>query len=409
LELKKDTYKQKIIRHLYFSGAVSSTELSKLTHKSIPLTTKILIELIEEGIVVETGLAISSGGRRPQTYAMKPDCMYIITVAMDQLVTRIGMQDMNMDAVGEVLKADISLVNNPNALVQLISLLDSFILKSGISKDHILGIGIGMPGFIDVTKGTNHLLLKSDRDESITEIIEAEIGVPVLIDNDSSLIALAELKAGKARDKKNTMVVNIGWGVGLGIIVNGELFRGNNGYAGEFSHISIFSNGKLCSCGKSGCLETETSLLVVTQKAMEALKGGKISSIKLENLNIATPEISTQQIIEAALAGDRFAIELLSEAGYHIGRGISILIHLLNPELIIISGRGALAGKLWLTPMQQAINEHCIPRISENTQLVISSLGYQAELIGAAFLVMDNIEKLEIHNHMIKRQALSTA
>lgn len=96
--------------------------------------------------------------------------------------------------------------------------------------------------------------------------------------------------------------------------------------------------------------------------------------------------------MEAAARGDKFAIELFSEVGYNIGRGAAILIHLLNPELIVLSGRGAEAGKLWLAPIQHAINEHCIPKIAENTEIEISSLGYQAELIGAAALVMEHYD-----------------
>jgi predicted NBD/HSP70 family sugar kinase len=228
---------------------------------------------------------------------------------------------------------------------------------------------------------------------SVVSYIESELGLPVLIDNDSSLIALAELRLGEARNRQNVMVININWGVGLGMILNGELFRGYNGFAGEFSHIPLFTNNKMCSCGKSGCLETETSLLVVAEKAVEGLKKGKVS--RLKNIVLENIEETAAAIMDAADKGDKFAIELFSEAGYNIGRGVAILIHLLNPELIVLSGRGAGVGKLWLAPIQQAINEHCIPKIAENTEIKISSLGFQAELIGAAALVMENFDMLD--------------
>src|SRR5689334_22471815 len=182
------------------------------------------------------------------------------------------------------------------------------------------------------------------------------------------------------------MVINLGWGIGLGLVMNGELFRGHEGFAGEFSHIPLFSNNKLCSCGKSGCLETEASLLVVVEKAKEGIRDGRLTTLKSESFT-ADPDKASMAVIRAAEKGDKFAVELLSEAGYHIGRGVAILIHLLNPELIVLSGRGAAVGKLWLAPIQQAINEHCIPKIAENTEIKISSLGVKAELIGAAALV----------------------
>lgn len=394
---KQTAYKRKIKKELYFAGTLSCSDLCMLTGKSLPLTIKVLNELLEEGKVVETGYAISTGGRRPQTYALKSDLMYLVSVAMDQLITRIALMDMQNQFVGEVEKIELPLTNNSNALEQLTTHIERFIKKSGVSKNKITGIGIGMPGFVDVNKGINHSFLKPKQGHNIVSYIQSVINLPVVIDNDSSLIALAELRLGSARYKKNVMVINIGWGIGLGVIVNGELFRGANGFAGEFSHIPLFTNNKLCSCGKTGCLETETSLLVIAEKAMLGLKEGKISILK--NLSLEHIEETYKKIMDAAARGDKFAVELLSEAGYNIGRGVAILIHLLNPELIILSGRGSAAGRIWLAPIQQAINEHCIPKISENTEVQISSLGYKAELIGAAALVMEHYDTLDFTKH----------
>jgi predicted NBD/HSP70 family sugar kinase len=389
---KQDSYKRNIIKHLYFSGQLSCAELSQLTDKSLPLTTKILNELIEEGSVQELGYALSTGGRRPQMYSLKSDLMYVVAVAMDQLITRMAIVDMRNNLIGQVEKVELKLSDNPNAVKELRKNIIKFIKESKIPKNKIAGIGIGMPGFVDVIKGINHSFLKID-EGTLVSYIESELGLPVLIDNDSSLIALAELRLGEARNRQNVMVININWGVGLGMILNGELFRGYNGFAGEFSHIPLFTNNKMCSCGKSGCLETETSLLVVAEKAVEGLKKGKVS--RLKNIVLENIEETAAAIMDAADKGDKFAIELFSEAGYNIGRGVAILIHLLNPELIVLSGRGAGVGKLWLAPIQQAINEHCIPKIAENTEIKISSLGFQAELIGAAALVMENFDMLD--------------
>ncbi len=390
---KNNRYKTQVLKHLYFEKELSLSDLSLLIKKSLPLTTRVLNELIEEGIVVESGYASSTGGRRPLVYSLKTDMLYVVSVAMDQLVTRIAILDMQNNYVLETLRVELSLSNNPAALSQLTQHINNYILASGIPKEQIAGIGIGMPGFVDVTKGINHSFLKTGMSASIVSTIEDAIDVPVFIDNDSSLIALAELKFGAARGKQNVMVLNVGWGIGLGVIVKGELFRGNNGFAGEFSHIPLFTNNKMCSCGKSGCLETESSLFIVIEKAICGLKEGKVSMLK--NLTLDNAEDSSKAIMDAALKGDKYAIELLSEVGYHIGRGVSILIHLLNPELIVLSGRGSVGGKIWLTPIQQAINEHCIPKIAENTHLEISSLGFGAELIGAAALVMDHFDTLD--------------
>ena len=387
---KSTAYKRELKKHIYFAHEVSCAELSCLTNKSLPFTTRFLNELIEDGSIIEKGYATSTGGRRPQVYSLAPNLEYIVSVAMDQLITRIAVLDMQNNAVNNIEKLELPLHDNPGALEQLNSSIVECIQQSGIPKNKIAGIGISMPGFVDVKKGINHTFLQGRG--SIVSYIESQIGLPVLIDNDSSLIGLAELRLGTARNHKNVMVINIGWGVGLGMILNGQLFRGYNGFAGEFSHIPVFKNNKICSCGKTGCLETETSLLVIVEKAILGLKKGRMSVLK--DLSVDHVEESCQAIIDAASRGDTFAVELFSEAGYNLGLGIAILITLLNPELIVLSGRGAAAGKLWLAPIQQAINEHCIPKIAEDTQLKISSLGNMVELIGAAALVMENYDSI---------------
>ena len=383
-------YRSSIIKQLYFANTLSCADLSDRINKSLPLTAKILAEMIEDGYVVETGYAASTGGRKPIMYSLKADVMFIVSVAMDQFVTRIVIVNMRGKYVTEIEKLELHLSTTPRGLSLLAEKIEEVIEKSGIGKEKIIGIGIGMPGFVDAQKGINYSFLEANG-STVTGYILEKTGLPVFIDNDSSLVALAELKFGAARDRKNAMVVNIGWGIGLGLIVKGELFRGHNGFAGEFSHIPLFMNGKLCSCGKSGCLETETSLLVVLEKAREGLKAGRAS--QLQQLSLDAMEEAHENLIATAGKGDRFAVELLSEAGYHIGRGVAILIHLFNPELIVLSGRGSLAGRIWQAPIQQALNEHCIPRLASNTEMQISALGYQAELIGAAALVMENYGK----------------
>ena len=386
---KSQSYKKKITRQLYFSNLLSCAELSHKIDKSLSLTTKILNELIAEGIVIETGYAPSSGGRRPLMYSLKPDILYTVSVAMDQFFTRIAIMDMQNKHVRPVEKFELRLADNPMAISALTDKIEYVIEQSGVSRTKIAGIGIGMPGFVDAQQGLNYSFLQT-KGESITGYIAKRTKLTAYIENDSGIVGLAELKFGAARNRRNAMVINIEWGVGLGMILEGTLFRGDNGFAGEFSHIPLFNNGKLCSCGKSGCLETETSLFVIVEKAKEGIQAGRVTVLKtLLSGREEDLEKDAETIIYSAGKGDRFAIELLSEAGYNIGRGIAILIHLLNPGIVVLSGRGALAGKIWQAPIQQALNEHCIPRLAINTEICISTLGYEAELIGSAALVME--------------------
>lgn len=397
---KQTLYKKSLIKHLYFNEKLSCADLSLLTEKSLPYTARALNELVDMGMVRESGLAHSTGGRRPQVYSLSSDVMYVVSVAMDQFITHICLLNMANQVVGRVERIELDLQTNTQTLQELGHHLSRFIEHTDISKEKIAGIGVGMPGFVDGRKGINHSFLHTNND-SITSYLESVTGLPVLIDNDSSLIALAEWKLGAARQRENVMVINIGWGIGLGMILNGSLFRGQNGFAGEFSHIPLFTNNKICNCGKMGCLETESSLQVIVEKAMKGLQEGRTSALK--NLSPERLEDASKTIMEAAAKGDKYAVELLSQAAYHIGRGIAILIHVLNPGLIVLSGRGALAGRLWLAPVQQALNEHCIPKIAENIELLISPLGYHAERLGAAALVMEHFDETLMHR---KKQQL---
>ncbi len=389
MDNKTAFYKSQILKGLSFGNVRSALEISMLTEKSLPLITRLVNELVAEGFIKENGYASSTGGRRPQMYSLIAGKMYVMSVAMDQLVTKIGIIDLNNCDVEYFRKYDLVLTQNPDALNTLIECIKNFIENIAVDKDKIIGIGIGMPGFIDVDKGINYSFLDNSG-KSIPAAIEEEVEMPVFIDNDSSLIALTELKLGSARNNKNTMVINLGWGVGLGLIINGEMFRGNNGLAGEFSHIHLFDNNKLCGCGKSGCLETEASMLVVLGNAKEELKKGRVSIIKEISGDF---EKDSTNIINAALKGDQLAVELLSETAYNIGRGIAILIHIFNPELVTISGRGALAGNMLLAPIQQAVNKYCIPRLAAYTKIEISSFSSNAELIGGAALVIEKLDK----------------
>lgn len=376
-----------IIQQLYYGKILSCAELSTLINKSIPLVTKALNHLIETGFVKEQGYAPSSGGRRPLMYAVIPDRLYVVTVAMDQLSTRIGIINLLNNYAYPVEIFNLKLKDNDHSLQQLTEYIGDYIKKSDIPKEKIIGIGIGMPGFVNSHEGVNYTYLNAG-DKSLTKSIKDQLGLPVFIDNDSSLIALSELKFGLAKDINDVMVINLSWGIGLGMIINGQIFRGHNGFAGEFSHIPISEEGALCSCGKQGCLEAEASLLAVAEKAIEGIRNGRKSSLiyKEEESKLALGDA----LMEVANKGDQYAVELLSESAYKIGRGLSILIHIINPKAIVLSGRGVKVGKLFLAPIQQALNKYCIPRLAEGTDIYISEIGFDAELIGAAILVMEN-------------------
>jgi glucokinase-like ROK family protein len=398
MEIRTKTDKQsgltdKVLKHFYFNDELSCAEVSEHLDKSIPLVAKSIAELVVDGFVIEQGYAQSSGGRRPLKYSIKADALYIVAVAMDQLSVRIGLFNLLNQPVVDVQSFELKLLNNDESLRTLINHINNYIEASGIAKEKIAGVGIGMPGFINISEGINYTYLDAGG-QNLREYIGEATDLPVFIDNDSSLIALAEQRFGAAKAQKEVMVINLGWGIGLGMIINGKLFRGHDGFAGELSHIPLSEDGALCSCGKQGCLEAEASMLAVAEKAIAGIKEGKISS--LQDIVDETPRAVGDAIMDAANNGDHFAIDLLSDAGYKIGKALAILTHIMNPQTIVLSGRGARVGKILLAPIQQAMNKYCIPRLVSNTRLKVSELGFDAELVGAAVLVMENYNKEKV-------------
>jgi predicted NBD/HSP70 family sugar kinase len=369
---------------LYYKRLLTSTEISNYTGKSIPYVIKVLNELVSKGYVEEKGFAISSGGRKPLNYSINPKTGYLMSVALDQFSLHMVVVDLNNHFKTPVMRYEINI--NELQADQLIVHLRSFMETLDGIQSKIIGIGLTMPGFVDTKQGVNFSFLKVEG-QSLTGYIQEQLSIPVFLENDSTAIALSEQKFGVAQGLKHVMVVNLGWGIGLGMILNGEIYRGNNGLAGEFSHLPLFKNGKLCACGKHGCLETEASLIAVTDAAKKGMLQGQVTSL------VKYPDINVDTIIAEAIKGDVFSIKLISEAAYHIGEGLAILIHLMNPAAIILSGKGSVIGKLWMAPIQQAINEHCIPMLTGNTEIMISNLTVKAQLIGGAALVVENFGK----------------
>ena len=368
-----------IFKCLFYHKVLSSTEISAFTGKSIPYTTKVLNELIQAGFIEEKGLANSSGGRKPVNYSLVAETYYMVSVAMDQYTVQMVIIDFQGQFVTEVANFDFRLYDaSPMDLAELIA---GYLSDARFKPAAMV---ITMPGFVDTDLGVNYSFLKASKDQTLVGYLQEQFELPVFIDNNSTAIALGEYKFGVASHEKNVMVLNLGWGIGLGMIVDSKIFRGNNGLAGEFSHIPLFNNGQLCSCGKRGCLETEASLQAITRNAQEGINKGEVTS--LENFDILDADV----ILSEAAKGDLFAVRLISEAAYQVGRGLSILIHLMNPAAVVLSGKGSEVGKIWMAPIQQAINEHCIPKLTEYTDFYISDMQATAQLIGGAALLVEN-------------------
>ncbi|WP_245905113.1 ROK family protein [Pontibacter mucosus] len=344
-----------------------------------------------EGLVEKQGLGKSVGGRKPDLYGLRNNSLFVLSIDMNRFSTRMAIMDNNNNQITPIRTYSYTLPEDLTGLDTFCGWVQDLIETSGIDKEKLVGIGVSMPGLVASKEGDSRTYLRTDvLDESLQEVLSRKLGKPVFIQNDVKSAALAELRFGQAKGRQDVLVISIDWGVGTGVIMDGNLRGGAAGFAGEFGHIPLVEDGTLCHCGKRGCLETLASGIAMVRAAREGIKSGQkslLSKLSAEELE----QLEPKQIIQAAQQGDQFAINLLSETGVNLGKGIAILIQLFNPELVILGGNMAEAGQLITTPIQQSINTYCMAQLRESTNIALSALGPQANMMGATATVLENI------------------
>ncbi|NQU55410.1 MAG: ROK family transcriptional regulator [Bacteroidetes bacterium] len=390
IELKKTSHKKHIIRAIYFNGPLSNSELSKIIKLSTPKINSLLVELIDEGIAQELGRGNSSGGRRPNIYGLIKDSFFVVGITININRTIISIFNSNNQEVSGPhyfpikMQSDITIFNKVNEKLEVV------IKNSNIPHNKILVAGIEIPGLINQEEGINKTYFPHV--SNLSEELKTIFGIPVYFNHDSKVRAFAEQHFGLAKNKKNVLLLQADWGLGLGIIIDGKLYTGKSGYSGEFGHLPIVDNGVLCSCGKQGCLETMVSATAIVRMVKEGIELGNSSLIK-ELTNNDLDKIEITDVIQAANSGDQFAIAIFSEVGRWLGRGIAYLLQIFNPELIIIGGRVAEANQFILAPIQQAIHTYSNRDISNNTEIEFSELGSKAGPMGVAAYALEKISK----------------
>jgi len=361
-------------------------DIANSLSRSIPSVTKQINELLSKNIVVEKGYAASTGGRKAMQYMINEDLSYtIVSLSIDQFYTAITLSNLKGDIISTLENLPVDL-RDPDAANLLLKTIDRFFSTNNIILRQVIGIGISMPGFVNSEKGLNESYNSDSPLYNIKELIEQKFNVPAVIDNDSRCVAWAEKKFGNAQDSSHSLVINLNWGVGLGILINDDIFKGTSGFAGEFSHIPLSDELTLCSCGKRGCLEVEASVSAAIRNIEKDIKNGEYSIY--EKL-VEEYDNKAEALIESVHIGDQIAINNIGKIGYLLGKGISTLIHILNPNKIIISGRGAEIGYILAPHIQVAVNEYSIPKISKKTSIEISDLHKRAQQLGTTALVIE--------------------
>jgi predicted NBD/HSP70 family sugar kinase/predicted transcriptional regulator len=385
---KNRILKRLIINYLDINEQVTIAELTKELNMSAPKINNLITELMEDGLIKDYGKVDSTGGRRASLYGLVAESCFFIGVDVKKFYINIGLLDFkkNLDTIHE--KIPYKLENSLEAYQELINIIKNFIKDIGIDKQKILSVGINLSGRINHTTGYSYSYFNF-HEEPLSKTIEQETGIRSFIQNDSKAMAYGEFCSGVVSNEKNVLFVNMDYGVGLGILIDGKVYYGKSGFSGEFGHIPFFNNEIICGCGKKGCLETEASGFALLRNFKNKIENG--SSTSLLNNSKTIEDIRVADIVLAANAEDILSIELIAEIGEKMGKGLAVLINIFNPELVILGGTLAETGDYIRLPIKSALNKYSLNLVSSDTKLVITKLGENAGVIGGGLMARSSL------------------
>lgn len=379
--------KKAILSYFANEGKATIAELGKALNFSSPKITEVLNELINKELAKDYGKIESGVGRKPTLYGLNPNSIFFVGADIKRDYINIGMLDFNKKMISSRERIPFKLANTQASLNILCEILKEFIAEQK-QKDKIAGVGLNLTGRINYKTGYSYSYFNFN-EAPLSETIEKELDLPVFLENDSRAMAYGEFSNGLVQNEKNVIFINIDYGIGTGIMIEGKLYYGKSGFAGEFGHIPIFNNEIICQCGKKGCLETEASGHALTKLFIQMVKEGHSSIVTKKKANPDT--ILLEDIIEAAKNDDVLAIELIAKIGEKLGQGIAILINLYNPELVILGGSLASTGAYIRLPIKSAIHKYSLSTVNNDTELKMSVLKEKAGITGACLLVRNRI------------------
>jgi N-acetylglucosamine repressor len=361
-----------VLRTIFANESISRAEVARVTHLTRTTVSDVVNGLLSEGLVKEVGRGESLGGKSPILLSVVADSRYLIGLNLAQGKFTGAIVNLRGE-IKEMVEAPVHDDNGENALNLVYQMIDQ-LLKKKIKP--IVGIGVGAPGLVNTREGVvvNAVNLEW-QDLPLSQLLEKKYKVPVRVLNDSQAAAIGEFVygGGHAPDE-NMVVVNVIHGIGAGILINGRLFQGDGGGAGEIGHVVVQENGELCRCGKRGCLETVASARAVVRQ------------VKLNSL---------AELVSAFNAGNSKVTAAVENAGRYLGVSLANLTATINIQKIVLTGDMTRFGEKWLNAVSDSMQAGVFSRMTERTTLEIGKLDYRACILGAsAFLLLDDYSLL---------------
>lgn len=366
---------------------ISRPQLATLSGLSQVTVIKITNTLIDRRLVLEKEYAESTGGRRAGLLEINPEGGFAVGLMAQPSSLTAVILNLNGDPVYSQ-QWDLPLRDNyPQALDLIGQCVEEVLRESGVPREKFIGVGLGMGGLIDAENGCCiDSWIMNWQNAEISQPLEDRLAIPVFLDNDINCLAIYEKLFGQGQPYQHFLEVAIGRGVGLGIVINGDLYRGAFGGAGEFGHTAVTTEGRLCDCGNHGCLETYLSEAGIVKNYLEYVRSTTYS------LETVIKEPAIHGIIAQAKNGHEAAKAAFQRAGVLLGVSLANLVNIFNPECILLIGHDAdssvLAGDLLLEPMYQTFKQHLFSQIGKDLHFIVERRGFESWARGAGSLVL---------------------
>jgi N-acetylglucosamine repressor len=360
-------------------GPLSRTRLTELSGLSVGTVSQITNDLISKNWILEVGEGEYTGGRRQVMLRLNPNAGVVVGLKLMENRVVGAVTDLE-SRVLYYSERDIDVQSEPRAISRtLVEIVEGMIASARVRRSRVIGVGIGLAGAVDADEGIVHLSpFFGWRDVPLAQLIEDRLGLPVTIDNDVNTLTAAEQLFGPGQHQANFVVVTVGRGIGMGMVIEHEIYQGQKGGAGELGHITLEVGGPLCDCGKQGCLEAVASDPAVIQYVRE------------HNQSV-TPPTTLEDVVALAARGDAVAREALNRSGRYLGIGLATVVNMLCPSLLIVSGEGVVAGDFRLTPMFEALREHTFNGLLDGVEIVVQRTDDRAWARGAASVVIGKL------------------
>ncbi|NJQ01075.1 ROK family transcriptional regulator [Streptomyces zingiberis] len=366
---------ERVVRAVRLAGSLTQAEIARSTGLSAATVSNIVRELRDGGIVQVT--PTSAGGRRARSVSLSGDAGIVVGVDFGHTHLRVAVGNLAHQVLAEEaepLDVDASATQGFDRAEALVKRL---VESACHGTPKVIGVGLGVPGPIDVDSGVlgSTAILPGWAGTNPKEELAARLGVPVSVDNDANLGALGELVWGAGRGVRDLAYIKVAGGVGAGLVINGQIYRGPGGTAGEIGHITIDESGPVCRCGNRGCLETFTA----ARHVLDLLRTSH------------GPDLTIEGMVRLAREGDPGCRRVVADVGRYIGTGVANLCNLLNPSRVVLGGDLAEAGELVLLPIRESVSRYAIPSAARRLAVVPGALGGRAEVLGALALVLSEM------------------